>query len=89
MGVLQGPVQVPAGFSIFKVLDRRGERMRSFEEVRRTVEAIARTNAENEAMDRFLESLREKHASRIKVYEKALGLTLQYHTAPEDSVQVP
>jgi peptidyl-prolyl cis-trans isomerase C len=76
IGVLQGPVQVPAGFSIFKVLDRREERMRSFEEVRRTLEAVARAIAGNEAMDRFFESLKEKYASRIKVYEEALEHTL-------------
>jgi hypothetical protein len=76
IGVIQGPVQVPTGFSIFKVSDRREERMRSFEEVRRTLEAVVRTNAQNEAMDRFLESLKEKYGVRIKVYEKALKLTL-------------
>ena len=77
VGVLQGPVQIPGGFSIFKVLDRSEERIRPFEAVRRTVETIVRTNAENEAMDRFLESLREKYASRVVVYEDALELTLQ------------
>jgi len=89
VGVLQGPVQLPGGFSLFKVLDRREERIRPFEAVRRTVASIVRTNAENEAMDRFLESLREKYASRIKVYEEALEHTLQHRTASADSVRVP
>jgi parvulin-like peptidyl-prolyl isomerase len=87
VGVLQDPVQVPGGFSIFQVLDRSEERIRPFRAVRRTVEAVVRANARTRAMDHFLESLKEKYASRIKIYEDALELTLQPRSAPEDSVK--
>jgi len=76
VGDLKGPVQVPGGFSIFRVLDHTEARIRPFEAIRRTVGVIVRANAEDNAMDRFLESLREKYASRIKVYEDALERTL-------------
>ena len=87
VGVLQGPLQVRGGFSIFKVLDRE-EGIHPFGTVRQQVDAMVRTNAQDRAMGRFLESLREKYASRIKVYKHALERTRQHYAALEDSVQV-
>lgn len=74
---LYGPISVPGGFSVFKVLRRGQTRPKSFEEVRKSIERTLRINAQNEAMDRFLEALKSKYRSRIKIHRDALELTLR------------
>ncbi|MBI4531049.1 MAG: peptidylprolyl isomerase [Candidatus Latescibacteria bacterium] len=67
-GVIQGPVPASGGFSIFKVIDRSGERTATLEEA----QEIVRTDMLDRAMDRFIASLRTKYASQIRVNEKGL-----------------
>ena len=82
---IYGPIPVPGGFSVFRMLRRGRTEPKTFEEVRRPIERTLRINAQNEAMDRFLEALEAKYRPQIKVHQDALELTLRaWEAASED-----
>jgi peptidyl-prolyl cis-trans isomerase C len=72
-GVIHGPVPASGGFSLFKVIDRSPERTATFDEAR----DVVRTDMLDRGMDRFIASLRTRHASQIRVSEKVLRSTLR------------
>ncbi|HID11470.1 MAG TPA: hypothetical protein EYP17_09255 [Candidatus Latescibacteria bacterium] len=77
VGELQGPVEVPGGFSVFRVLRRTPGHFRPLSEVRWIVRMFVRARKEEEALNRFLDSLRTVYSSRVRVHEDALRLTLR------------
>lgn len=76
VGRLYGPLEVPGGYSIFRVEAREQIRGRSFEEVRPRLVRIVTLKLRNEAMDRLLGELREEYADRVEVDEEVLSLAL-------------
>jgi len=76
-GTLHGPVEVPGGFSVFRVEERGELPASSFAQVRRNIEAILRLKTENERMDRFLVGLRTRYADVVQIFPEALELVLQ------------
>ncbi|MFC1525221.1 peptidylprolyl isomerase [Candidatus Latescibacterota bacterium] len=91
VGPLYGPLEIPGGYSIFRVLAREQIPARSFEEVRPRLARIVALQLRNEAMDRLLVELREEYAARIKVDEESLGQVLQSYLpdtpAPEPDIE--
>jgi len=75
VGQLVGPVEVPGGFSVFKVLRKEPGRTRSLSEVRGRIWPFVRARKQEEVLAKFLDSLRT--AYRVKVHEDALKFTLR------------
>ena len=77
VGTLHGPIEVPGGFSVFRVEERRELPASNFAEVRRSIQILLRIRAESEGMSRFLKELRTRHADLIQIYPEALEFVLQ------------
>ena len=71
VGEVVGPIKVKGGYAIFKVLERRGARPRSLEEVKRQVISALRREKEEKLLGELLEKLRRKY--RVVVYEDVLN----------------
>lgn len=77
LGVLYGPLEVPGGFSLFRVEQRSQIPAQPFEQLRPSVAAVLRLKAQNEALEQFLAELKARYAAVIQVYPQALALTLR------------
>ena len=77
VGTLHGPVEVPGGFSVFRVEERDEIEARSFAQVRRNIETVLQIKAAGERMDRFLAGLRKQRADIVQIFPEALELVLQ------------
>lgn len=75
VGQLIGPVDVPGGFSVFRILRKEPGRMRSLSEVRGRVWPFVRARKQEEVLAKFLDSLRT--AYRVEVHEEALRFVLR------------
>ena len=72
VGQLIGPIPSHGGFSMLRVTSRREGEEPTFEASRAAVAQDLR----NRAMDAYIDSLRDKHADRIQLYDGALQRTL-------------
>ncbi len=70
-GELTGPVAVEGGYSIFKVLSKEREKQ-TFEKVKRRVRATIRWQRKQKLFEQYLEELRQKYASQVKIWEDNL-----------------
>jgi hypothetical protein len=80
VGELCGPLEVPGGYSLFKVIRRIELPPRPREEVRQGISAILKSEQQKEAMDRFLEDLRTKNRAAIAIDPEVLASTLRDYT---------
>jgi peptidyl-prolyl cis-trans isomerase C len=78
IGVLHGPLQVPGGYSLFKVLDQRQMPARTFAQVQSSIRAVLLLQARTAAMDSFLADLRRTYDAEIEVYPAALTHVLEH-----------
>ncbi len=75
IGKLMGPLEVADGYSVFRVISR-DRRQVTFEEVERRVVATVRWLRKQRLFEGEVESLREKYASEVEIYEDALASAL-------------
>ena len=75
-GSLHGPLEVPGGFSVFRVEERRQLPASPFESVRRNLQVILRARREGELMDAYLDSLRAAYADSVVVHAEVLDEVL-------------
>ena len=71
-GLLEGPLQVEGGYSVFRVIEREESSIEPFETVQRQAWALVRLERETQALNAFLVQLREKYADQIKIYPDRL-----------------
>ncbi|MFH1569688.1 MAG: peptidylprolyl isomerase, partial [Gemmatimonadota bacterium] len=96
VGRLCGPLEVPGGYSLFRVEERRELPSSPFEAVRRNLQVILRARREAERMDAFLAGLRAAYRDSVLVYPEALAQVLATYDplaagplAAADSVMSP
>lgn len=77
IGQLCGPLEVPGGYSLFRVSRRIQLPARPLEEVRQGILAMLKPEQQNEAMDRLLADLRAKNEAAIAVDPEVLASTLR------------
>jgi parvulin-like peptidyl-prolyl isomerase len=82
VGALYGPLEVPGGFSLFRVLQRRQRPGQSFEQVRHRIALVLGARAQDEKLERFLGDLREKYAAQVQVHPQVLALALREPPQP-------
>ncbi|MCC7265446.1 MAG: peptidyl-prolyl cis-trans isomerase [Candidatus Latescibacteria bacterium] len=70
-GELVGPVETHGGFSVFRVLSRRGEQ-ETFAEARQRVQATVNWIKKQQVFEAFLAELRQKYAAQVQVREDHL-----------------
>ncbi len=73
VGQLEGPVQVPEGWSLFEVVERVPPGPRPFEEVASQVRYWVRKEQEKALFEDLLDGLRARHADRITIFEDRLA----------------
>ena len=71
-GELVGPIEVKGGYSIFRMLGYEEAKIEPYETARRRAFALIRRERENQALQVFVEQLRNKYTSRIKIDESRL-----------------
>ena len=71
-GLLEGPLQVEGGYSVFRVIEREESSIEPFETAQRQAWALVRLERETQALNAFLVQLREKYADQIKIYPDRL-----------------
>ena len=73
-GDLVGPVALEEmeAFAIFRVLERKDSRLRTFEEAQKQVRARVRAEQERELSTDFLKRLQEKYRDRIELFVERL-----------------
>lgn len=71
-GELVGPVEVKGGYSVFRNLGYEEAKIEPYETARRRALALIRLDRENQALQAFVEQLRDQYASRIKIDEPRL-----------------
>ena len=59
-------------FAIFRVLEHKGSRIRTFEETQKQVRARVRAEQERELSTDFLKRLQEKYRDRIELFVERL-----------------
>lgn len=87
-GALYGPLEVPGGFSLFRVAQRSQIPAQPFEQLRPSIAAVLRLQAQNEALEQFLSELKTRYAAAIQVYPQGLALTLRDY-APRRAREEP
>ena len=73
IGKLVGPVEVPQGYSVFRVLERSGGELQSFSKAERRATASVRLRKEEELFNRLVADVREKYADRVRIFERELS----------------
>lgn len=75
-GVLNGPLEVEGGWSVFRVahFDKGG--LEPFERAARRARALLLRQRQQEAFGAFLNQLRESHGHRVTIYEERLAEAL-------------
>jgi parvulin-like peptidyl-prolyl isomerase len=81
IGQLTGPISVEGGYSLFRVESRDPGVVEPFEKVRRQARALILRERESRALAAQIQSLRDRHASRIKIHQDRLADAL-----PDDLV---
>lgn len=71
-GDLVGPVKVPYGYAVFRVLQISGGEIQSLEKVRDRVEGILRHRREGELIEAYIDSLRERDRDRVELFADGL-----------------
>ena len=75
-GAVYGPLEVPGGFSLFRI-ERRHERPpRPLPEVRPVIVTILRARGRNQRMDAFIDSLMASAADEVEIFDDVLSRTL-------------
>jgi parvulin-like peptidyl-prolyl isomerase len=70
VGQLRGPLAVPGGYSVFMVLERAPEQPYAFAEAATRAEYWLRKQQEDELFGALVPRLREKHASRWRIFDQ-------------------
>ena len=73
VGVLNGPVELAAGFSVFRVEQRTPPRPVPFVQAASRAEWWVRKEQEKALFEQLFTRLREKYADRVGVFEERLG----------------
>jgi parvulin-like peptidyl-prolyl isomerase len=79
IGVLNDPIKVKGGYSIFKVLDKGEESCSPFEieKVKNSAIGAVRSQKEAALFKDFIERLHQKYASQMIEYDRSLALAIQ------------
>ena len=72
LGELVGPVAVKGGYSIFRVNDRTGGLMRSFEREHDRIRAILRLVETEQRFNQLVDQLREEYADQVHIFAEML-----------------
>ncbi len=83
VGQFVGPVQVPQGYSVFRVQDRRVGQLQPFAAAERRATASLRVMREEELFNSLVAEVREKYADRVRIFEPELGAI----QLPEDDLR--
>jgi parvulin-like peptidyl-prolyl isomerase len=73
VGTLLGPLEVPGGYSVLRIAEKRQTPARPYEAVERNISTILRLRTEHQRMDALLVQLRVNFADEIAVHDDALG----------------
>ena len=73
VGQLAGPVQVPQGFSVFRVVERSAEQLQPFAKAERRATASLRVMREEELFNSLVAEVRERYADQVRIFEPELG----------------
>ena len=76
VGTLLGPLEVPGGYSVLRIAEKKQTPPRPYEAVERNISTILRLRAEYQKMDSLLGKLRVDFANEITFYEDVLGSLL-------------
>jgi hypothetical protein len=89
LGQVQGPVQTKGGYSVFRVLERQPESHYGLDQsrVRRDVESGVEAEKERTQFNEYLDGLRRKNASRVRIYQDHLEMLAA--PARADSARAP
>ncbi len=83
VGQLVGPVQVPQGYSVFRVVERSEGKFQPFAAAERRATASLRVRREEELFNSLVAEVREKYADRVRIFEPELGAI----QLPEDDLR--
>ncbi len=72
VGQFVGPVQVPQGYSVFRVQDRRVGQLQPFAAAERRATASLRVMREEELFNSLVAEVREKYADQVRIFEPEL-----------------
>ena len=73
VGQLVGPVQVPQGYSVFRVVDRSAGQLQPFARAERRATASLRVMGEEELFNSLVAEVRERYADQVRIFEPELG----------------
>ena len=72
-GQLVGPVQVPQGYSVFRVVERSEGQLQPFARAERRATASLRVMREEEEFNSLVAEVREKYAAQVRIFEPELS----------------
>ena len=73
LGQLVGPVKVPQGYSVFRVLEKSSGELMPFAEVKKQATAILRLRREEQRFNNLVSDLRQKYADQVRIFEPDLN----------------
>ena len=73
LGQLVGPVKVPQGYSVFRVLEKSSGELMPFAEVKKQATAILRLRREEQRFNNLVSDLRQKYADQVRIFEAELN----------------
>ena len=73
VGQLVGPVKVPQGYSVFRVLEKSRGELRPFAEAKKQATAILRLRREEQRFNSLVSDLRQKYADQVRIFERELS----------------
>ncbi len=73
LGQLVGPVQVPQGYSVFRVLERSGGKLQPFAAAKIRATANLRLKTEEQLFNSLLADVREKYADQVQTFASELS----------------
>ena len=71
-GQLVGPVKVPGGYSIFRLLEKSGGNLMPFDTVQQRAEATLRYQREQPIFEVLVGAVRELYADQVRIFEDVL-----------------
>lgn len=83
LGVLQGPLAVPGGYSLFRVRQRDQVTARPLAEARRSIAASLLAQAKTAQMDSLLAVLKVRYRDRVQTYPQVLAAVQLDSLAPQ------
>ena len=75
-GELRGPIYIPEGYILFKVIQRQPPQRESFDLARRRAEVALRKALEKERFDAWIADLRQRYEDRVQVFPDRLAKAL-------------